>query len=66
MNKINEKIKNPIFNKKLLKAAIEKNVCAAIEEDLKNIDKTSNILQKKIKLLFMFILKIKLNKIILN
>ena len=49
MNKINEKIKKPIFNKKLLKAAIEKNVCAAIEEDLKNIDKTSNILQKEIK-----------------
>ena len=33
-----------IFNKKLLQDAIKINVSAAIEEDLKNIDKTSNIL----------------------
>ena len=33
-----------IFNKKLLLAAIKTNVSAAIEEDLKSIDKTSEIL----------------------
>ena len=36
-----------IFNKKLLQAAIKVNVLAAIEEDLKNIDKTSEILPTK-------------------
>jgi len=45
MNK-NTKI---IFNKKLLQAAVKINVSAAIEEDLKNIDKTSNILPNKTK-----------------
>jgi len=36
-----------IFNKALLEAAIKINVSAAINEDLKNIDKTSNILPTK-------------------
>ena len=36
-----------IFNKKLLQAAIKINVSAAIQEDLKNIDKTSDILPSK-------------------
>ena len=36
-----------IFNKKLLLAAIKTNVSAAIEEDLKSIDKTSEILPAK-------------------
>jgi nicotinate-nucleotide pyrophosphorylase (carboxylating) len=35
------------FNKKLLQAAVKINVLAAIEEDLKNIDKTSDILPTK-------------------
>ena len=35
------------FNKALLEAAIKINVSAAINEDLKNIDKTSNILPTK-------------------
>ena len=35
------------FNKKLLQAAVKINVSAAIEEDLKNIDKTSDILPTK-------------------
>ena len=35
---------NLIFNKKLLESAIKNNVSAAIEEDLKNNDKTSDIL----------------------
>jgi len=38
-----------IFNKKLLQAAVKINVSAAIEEDLKNIDKTSDILPTKTK-----------------
>ena len=38
------KITKLTFNKKLLQAAVKINVSAAIEEDLKNIDKTSNIL----------------------
>ena len=37
------------FNKKLLQAAVKINVLAAIEEDLKNIDKTSDILPTKTK-----------------
>ena len=41
------KIKIPFFNKKLLQTAIKNNINAAIEEDLKNIDKTSDILQIK-------------------
>ena len=45
MNK-NTKI---IFNKKLLQSAVKINVSAAIEEDLKNIDKTSDILPTKTK-----------------
>ena len=45
MNK-NTKI---IFNKKLLQSAVKINVSAAIEEDLKNIDKTSDILPNKTK-----------------
>ena len=40
---------NLIFNKKLLESAIKNNVSAAIEEDLKNNDKTSDILPAKIK-----------------
>ena len=36
-----------IFNKKLLQSAVKINVSAAIEEDLKNIDKTSDILPTK-------------------
>lgn len=39
----------PIFNKKLLEVAIKKNVGAAIEEDLKKNDKTSDILPIKTK-----------------
>ena len=35
------------FNKKLLQAAVKVNVLAAIKEDLKNIDKTSDILPTK-------------------
>jgi nicotinate-nucleotide pyrophosphorylase (carboxylating) len=38
-----------IFNKKLLQSAVKINVSAAIEEDLKNIDKTSDILPNKTK-----------------
>jgi nicotinate-nucleotide pyrophosphorylase (carboxylating) len=38
-----------IFNKKLLQTAVKINVSAAIEEDLKNIDKTSDILPTKTK-----------------
>ena len=38
-----------IFNKKLLQSAVKINVSAAIEEDLKNIDKTSDILPTKTK-----------------
>ena len=43
------KNKKLAFNKKLLQAAIKTNVSAAIEEDLKNIDKTSDILPTKTK-----------------
>jgi len=49
---------NLIFNKKLLESAIKNNVSAAIEEDLKDNDKTSDILPAKIK----GIAKIKQNK----
>jgi nicotinate-nucleotide pyrophosphorylase (carboxylating) len=38
-----------IFNKKLLQSAVKINVSAAIEEYLKNIDKTSDILPNKTK-----------------
>ncbi len=41
------KIKKLLFNKKLLQVAIKKNVSAAIEEDIKNIDKTTDILKTK-------------------
>ena len=41
------KITKLIFNKKLLQDAVKINVSAAIEEDLKNIDKTSDILPIK-------------------
>jgi nicotinate-nucleotide pyrophosphorylase (carboxylating) len=43
------KITKLIFNKKLLQDAVKINVSAAIEEDLKNIDKTSDILPTKTK-----------------
>ena len=37
----------PTFNKKILQDAVKINVSAAIEEDLKNIDKTSDLLPSK-------------------